>query len=147
MKKTHATKRILFLILFFVSFGAYSSDMVVLTFNSVGNLASGYKPDSYVIYKGQMSYPYPHTGFHLSESNIQPGVNKNTFFIQGKGNKSNRLKVRIEYEDSSSVRTTQQGIILQTADNNVTFNIVTDGEQFINSDTYTLRLNAVALLD
>lgn len=134
------------LTLFGYPLSAFSSEDVVMAFETTGGLVSGYQPDSALILKGRVSYRYPHLGFNVSGRGMGLYSGKSVFVLNGTRNRNNKLRARIEFIDVGPVLDTQGGIKFYTVANSVPFRVVMDGRQFVNPDTYSIILSAEAIL-
>lgn len=104
-------------------------------------LISGVQKDGAKIGSGTLYNTSGHTGFYVWSDDKIHNLNAGTYIVYGEVNKGNKIRVRLEDNDWIPDNN-GNGIILFSSSNRVSFNIVIDGEQYVNTDNYTLHLKA-----
>ncbi|MFT2798858.1 AfaD family invasin [Serratia sp. N21D137] len=106
---------------------------------------AGFIPGNTKIGKGNIASNEEHIGFQVWSDASRIDTRPNSYIIKGKGENTNNLRVRIENESWVPFNKDQGGIITKTKENNSNFYIITDGDQYIISDSYTLELKGKLL--
>ena len=103
--------------------------------------------DGAVIGSVRVMYHPPHTGFRVWLEAEKSGTAADRYVLSGKNDARHRLTVRLAGEgwqpDSTESRS---GVIRQTADEQVSVDIVADGNQEAAVDEYTITANAMAMV-
>lgn len=103
--------------------------------------------DGAIIGSARVTYRPSHTGFRVWLEAEKSGTAPDRYVLRGKSSASHRLKVRLAggiwQPDSTESRS---GVIRQTADEQVSVDIVADGNQEAAADEYVITANAVAMV-
>lgn len=134
------------LVLMACTFSALSSDGLTINIQNGNNLISGKMADATILTRGRISYPYPHLGFKIVGNGIHTQSKNNSFILEGRRNRNNQLKVRVEYEKVGPPVFASEKMTLFTTSDNVNFKILIDGEQIVKSDTYNITISAEPIL-
>lgn len=105
----------------------------------------GMLPGNTIIGHGQISTTDTHGGFQVRGTTEQDSTHPGTYIIRGKNDAQHQLRVRLEKQDWQTVGTQDKGIYTRTTEPSADFDIVTDGNQRVSGDEYTLSLEGAAL--
>lgn len=125
---------------------SYASGLPSLDFKPTVNVIAGRVPDGKVLGYGQVVFQSDHIGFVVWSEAIKFSDSPGRYVLNGQEVPTNRLRVRLEKEGSVADTENGKGVLINTGDSSVSFTLVADGEQQINSDRYPITLSAVAIL-
>ncbi|OON38613.1 hypothetical protein BTJ39_17285 [Izhakiella australiensis] len=95
----------------------------------------------------RVTYREPHTEFQVWLEAEKSATAADRYVLTGKNDARNNLKIRLTGEGwTANANDGQSGLTRQTTDEQVSVNIVVDGNQETAPDEYVITANAVAIV-
>lgn len=116
-----------------------------LTLQIRAGQTAGYQADGTLLAQGTVTYPGGHNRFRLW-SDAMPNGAPQRYTLSGQQNSYHHMNVRLVGRDWQPDTMLGQGIVLRTGDYSAVFSVEVDGNQTLPVDTWSLQLQAVALL-
>lgn len=110
-----------------------------------GGKHSGMLNDGDIIRQGHLATQDVHVGFRVWSDTARQGNAPNRYTIAGGRNGGNVLHVRVEKDEGHPDTGSGKGLIIDTANDVTSFNIVSDGVQSVVADNYLLELKGAAI--
>lgn len=108
-------------------------------------LPGGVVRDGTRLATGQVSHADSHTGFRVwSQAPSVPGT-PGAYVLSGTGQPGNSLRVRLQGSEWQAAPD-GRGLVRQTDRESVSLDVVADGDQQVKADSWSLQLQASALL-
>jgi len=107
------------------------------------SLLAGNIKDGMRLGQGMIISHSEHAGFSIWSDKTSAALRAGHFLLRGKREAAHILKVRLEPKGINAAETPDgQGMHFNTSDTRVSFNIIADGDQSPQADSYTLDINA-----
>lgn len=132
-----------------VAYPAQSAEAPRLMMNMSAGLQAGKITDGTRIGQGIIVSRDGHGGFHVwCESGCLPRDGQGArYVLTGKQNSRNQLRVRLQPAQQEAVAgdSPQRGMVIRSADEQLRFDVLADGEQQVKSDSYTLEIKSALM--
>lgn len=123
---------------------AASSPQLELQINQ--GLQAGFIRDGTKLGKGTMISYDNHVGFELSGGSATRTLQPGRYVLIGKHNPFHQVRVCLSLSQVPvTEQSDSQGIRIHTSDDRVIFDILSDGDQLVKADSYTIIINATTL--
>ncbi|HCR2161325.1 TPA: pilin structural protein SafD [Enterobacter asburiae] len=116
-----------------------------LTLKVRSGLSAGPVADGTLLAQGTVTSGDAHSGFWVWSEATQNGAPQR-YLLSGKGNRGNRISVRLTGRGWQPDVAQGRGVVLMSSDYSAGFSVEADGAQTLPADTWSLQLQAVTLL-
>lgn len=108
---------------------------------------SGHVADGTPVAHGRITSRYEHVGFQVWCEGVQTAGEPDRCVLNGQQQHENTLKVRIGQRDGWRKNAESgKGIIINTGNDSMDFDVVVDGDQTVKSDHYVVEIRGVSLI-
>lgn len=102
--------------------------------------------DGVILGEGYVVYHNNHIGFKVWSEAVKSTDQSNRYEITGKHGERSKIRIRLAGEGWVEDTETNQGITLMATDDVVKFFILSDGEQSVTPDLYSVQIHGVVLI-
>lgn len=135
------------IILSCIAFGLSNSMVMAslpqIDYRNVSEMIAGEVPDGMVLGHGRVSDAGAHQGFSVWLESSLKGNEPGHYILRGKTDAQNILRIRLE-EENWKGDNQSAGILIRTREQSASFFVLTDGNQHVPADKWTLEFMALS---